>query len=135
MAIVLKSLISNVRSALSDVPTEFLTDAQILVELRKSQAFCDAVMLSSTPETYLSQCYTVVATYYSYVNYTTLSERQLGTLPPTSSIRVKALQQIAASFLQVYSAMPITNDLMIDTKSYQQSMTAAVALTPSNLEL
>lgn len=117
MAIVLKSIIPNIRSTLSDVPREFLTDKQILIELEKAQAFCDMVVASTTSEAFLAKCYEVLATYYSYINYTTMSERQLGTLPPTSKIRLDALRQTAISFLQLVSTVPLTEDLLVDEEA------------------
>lgn len=135
MAIVLKKLIPEVRSALSDVPSEFITDTQITNELEKAEAYCNAVVCSGTTESYLSTCIVVVATYYAYVNYTTLSERQLGTLPPTAPVRLKALQTIAASFLQLVSKYPLNNDLTVDTKTRQGRTTAAtIVFTPSVVE-
>jgi len=128
---ILKKLIPEVRSSLSDVPTEFLTDIQIRNELEKAEAFCLAICVPTISEAYLVHCITVVATYYCYINYTSLSERQLGTLPPTSFIRLNALRQVAVSFLQLVSQYPLTDDLTLDMKSYKESNTAAITFTPS----
>jgi len=134
MAITLSNLISNIRLTLSDVPTEFLTNKQILYELTKAQAYCDAIVDDATTEAYLTKCYEVLATYYCYINYTTLSERQLGTLPPTSKIRLDALRTVAISFLQLVSKYPLNEDLMIDLEFMRDSTCAQIAMTPTVLE-
>jgi hypothetical protein len=131
MTIYLNSLISEVRSTLSDVPTTFLTDSQILNELEKAQTFCVAIVVSTTTESYLEKCIIVVATYYSYINYTTLSERQLGTLPPTSKIRLDALRRVAISFLQLVSNYPIDENLLLDVTILKDSKVAAISLSIS----
>jgi len=134
MAIQMSRLVPLVRSAISDVPADFLTNTQITNELNKSKAFCDLICVSTTSESYLQNCYVVVATYYSYLNYTALSERNLGTLPPTAAVRLKALRELAASFLQPVSNYPLNSDLTIDSESYKTSMTASIHFTPSVIE-
>lgn len=134
MTINLNSLISEVRSTLSDVPDEYITDTQIRNELGKAQAFCTVLVDSDTTESYLSKCIVVVATYYAYINYTTLSERQLGTLPPTSKIRLDALKNVATSFLQLVSQYPIDENLMLDMDTLSKTNTATISLTMSALD-
>lgn len=131
---ILKKLIPEVRSSLSDVPTEFLTDIQIRNELEKAEAYCLMICLPTTAESYFVHCITVVAIYYSYINYTSLSERQLGTLPPTSLIRLNALRKVAVSFLQLVSQYPLTDDLTLDMKSYRDTNVAAMTFTPSVID-
>lgn len=134
MTINLNSLISNVRSTLSDVPEEFLTDTQLYVELDKANAYCNAIVQEDTTEAYLTKCIEVVATFYSYINYTTLSERQLGTLPPTSKIRLDALRNVAVSFLQLVSKYPLNDNLTIDMESLKESTCGQVSLTITVLD-
>jgi len=134
MAIELGPIRNKVRSTLSDVPREFLSDAQILIELEKAQAFCDMLVASTTAEAYLAKCYEVLATYYSYINYTTLAERQLGTLPPTSKIRLDALRRVAVSFLQLVSTYPVDENLLIDKSALKDTIVADIALLPTVLD-
>lgn len=134
MAIELRPIVKKVRSTLSDVPREFLTDAQILIELEKAQAFCDQIASTDTTEAYLAKCYEVLATYYSYINYTTLSERQLGTLPPTSKIRLDALRMVAVAFLQLVSTYPLSDELLIDKAALKDTIVADIALMPTVLD-
>lgn len=134
MTITLSSLIPRVRSTLSDVPVEFLTNKQILYELEKAQVYCDYITDDDVTEAYLSKCYEVLATYYSYINYTTLSERQLGTLPPTSKIRLDALRTVAAGFLQLVSKFPMNNDLTVNLDSMNDSYVSSLSMTPTVLD-
>jgi hypothetical protein len=112
----LEDLVTLVRGSLSDVSTEFVTDDQILNDLVKAREFCNAVTGSSAETVYKGQCIVAVATYYSYVNYTTLSERNLGTLPPTAQVRIATLRRIAAGMLQMTSIYPLTDDLTLNVK-------------------
>lgn len=134
MAVELKPIIQRVRSTLSDVPREFLTDKQILIELEKAQAFCDMILVDGTSDSYTARCYEVVATYFAYVNYTTLSERQLGTLPPTSKIRLDALRRTAVAFLQLASLYPIDENMLIDKDALRESFCAGIELTTTVLD-
>jgi len=134
MAVELRPLISRVRSTLSDVPREFLTDRQILIELEKAKEFCDMVLNTDVTDSFRGKCYEVVATYYAYTNYTSLSERQLGTLPPTSKVRLDALRQIATSFLQLASAYPIDDNMMIDVSQLRESYCSDIVLIPTVLD-
>ena len=134
MAVDLRPIISRVRSTLSDVPREFLTDKQIMIELEKAQAFCDAILVEGTTDNFTAMCYEVVSAYYAYINYTTLSERQLGTLPPTSKIRLDALRRTAVSFLQLASSYPIDENMLIDKDTLRESYCAGIELTTTVLD-
>lgn len=134
MAIDLDELAPLVRSSLSDIPNSFLTDDQLTNELDKANVFCNAIVAEDTAESYLEKCIVVVATYYAYVNYTSLAEKQIGTLPPSSAIRVKELRTIAVSFLSFVSAVPITSDLLMDTEKLNNSRISVLALTPTDTD-
>lgn len=128
----LEALTDLVRGSLSDVSTEFVTDDQILNDLIKAREFCNAVTGSSEETVYMGQCIVAVATYYSYVNYTTLSERNLGTLPPTAQVRIATLRRIAAGLLQMTSLYPLTDDLTLNIKLLDIS-SSGIGLTPTVL--
>jgi hypothetical protein len=132
MTIDLNQLVIPVRGTLSDVPADYLTDDQLYDEVDKAYVFCNKVIESGTSESYISKCIVTLAAYYAYINYTSLSERQLGTLPPTSAIRLKALKGVAASFLQLVSIYPLTDDLTIDKDRITNP--AGITLTYSVLD-
>jgi hypothetical protein len=114
MAIDLSSLILDVRSNISDIPEEYAGDNQIYRDLKRAKAFVTKIAVADVDEDYLTECYIALATLYTYINYTSMAERQLGTLPPTALVRVQALRKIAAGFLQLISAIPLTEDLTVD---------------------
>lgn len=134
MTINLNSLISDVRTTLSDVPDEFLSNDQIYMELDKAGSFCDEILISTVTDAFKEKCILTLATYYSYINYTTLSERQLGTLPPTSLIRLNALRNVALAFLQLKSVYPLTGNLTLDIESLKDTNSAAIVMSSSVLE-
>lgn len=129
----ISGLVNLVRSSLSDIPAEYITKTQIQNDLIRAKVFCEAITGSTSDSVYMGQCIVAVATYYSYVNYTTLAERNLGTLPPTAEVRIKALRRIAASLLQPASIYPITDDLTLNVEALNIPV-AAVCFTPSVLD-
>lgn len=112
MAISSSSLISRVRVALADVPTDMLDDIQVYRDIERANAFVTAILRESVTETLQEHAIINLAAYYSYVNYTSLAERQLGNVPQTAIIRLDALKQIARAFLELVSSIPITADLV-----------------------
>jgi hypothetical protein len=130
----LDDLIVYVRSSLSDVPTEYMSDTQILYELVKAKAFVDELSGATSQTVYKGQCIIAVATYYSYVNYTALAERNMGTLPPTAAVRTSALREIAAALLQLISLYPLNSDLTIDMDAINNMRGAAIVAVESVLE-
>lgn len=128
-----EGLVPLVRASLSDVAEEFITDTQILYDLVRSKAFCEVITGSTSDSVYMGQCIVAVATYYSYVNYTTLAERNMGTLPPTAQVRITTLRRIAVALLQPLSIYPLTDDLTLDIKALNIPV-AAIVLTPTVLD-
>lgn len=126
-------LVKTVQYALSDIPSEFISKNQILYDLVRAKVFVEAITGSTSDSVYMGQCIAAVAIYYSYVNYTTLAERNLGTLPPTAQVRITTLRRIATGLLQPISIYPLTADLILDTEALNIPV-AAIGLTPSVLD-
>lgn len=126
-------LIELVRSSLSDVSSSMITDDQISNDLIKAKYFVETITGSTSDSVYMGQCIVAVATYYSYTNYTTLAERNLGTLPPTAQVRIATLRRIAAAMLQPISLYPLTEELTVDGKDMRIPV-GAITLTYSVLD-
>jgi hypothetical protein len=126
-------LVPMVRGSLSDIPSEQITKKQILYDLLRAKVFVETITGSTSDSVYMGQCIVSVATYYSYVNYTTLAERDLGTLPPTAQVRISTLRRIAAALLQPIAIYPITDDLTLDIDSLNIPV-AAIGLTYSIMD-
>lgn len=135
MALDLPSIIFDVRAGISDVPGEYATDNQIHQALKRANAFVNKIRDQSIDEDddFLKNCVIVLAIYYSYLDYTSLAEKQLGTLPATAGVRVKALREVAASFLQMISVVPLTDKLMLDTDAYKDTPALSFGLMDSVL--
>jgi hypothetical protein len=116
---------------LSDIPISFLTDDQIYNELDTASAYCTQNLDTTTADVYMSKCYIVLASYYAYINYTTLAERREGTLPPAAKTRVDALRLKALSFLQPIALERLDENLVVDLDDQRLSRVAPMALLPT----
>ena len=134
MAIDLNTLILKVRMDLSNVPTEHIDDSQILLDLQKASDFLDLVLADGVTEAQRSRCLIVLGTYYAYVNYISLAERQLGNFPQASYIRLQTYRQIAFSFISPLSRVPLDADLSPNEKALSRSGGIAFAITHSTLD-
>ncbi len=99
--------VQDIRAELADVPPEQLSDETILTELVKAQTFLDPYKIDD--EAFMRQCYVALATYYCYVAYTSLAERELGAVPATTETRLKELRRIAYMF--VSQIAPVDEEL------------------------
>lgn len=119
MAINLSTLILKVQNNLSDVPSDYITDEQIYNDLKTSQGYINYIMESEfTDENFISLTIVALSTYYSYINYTSLAERQLGTLPPTSEIKARVLKERALAFMKQLSKFELNDDLTTDNEQF-----------------
>lgn len=135
MALDLPSIIFDVRAGISDIPEEYATDDQVHKALKRANAFVNKIRDQSIDpdDDFLKNCVIVLAIYYAYLDYTSLAEKQLGTLPATANVRVKALREVAASFLQLISVIPLNDRLMVDESSYKNVPVGAYGLLDSVL--
>ena len=135
MAIDLPSLIFDVRGNLSDIPVDYTSDSQLYSDLKAARDFVSMVACPDVTEDKLTICIVRLATYYSYVNYTSLAERNLGTVPNVAtSVRVNSLRTIAVSFLQQVACVPLSDDLTLDTTKMERIAGLAFTVTKSVLE-
>lgn len=135
LALDLPSLIFDVRAGVSELPEEFANDNQLYRDIKRANSFVNKIRDSSIDEddNFLKNCVISLAIYYAYLNYTSLAEKQLGTLPPTAAVRVKALREVAVGFLQLISTVPLDDNLMIDTSGYKNTAGIAIGITDSIL--
>lgn len=137
MAITLSELILHVRAALADVTLDMVDDSQVYHDIKKAYEYVQQLVPASTisaQESYVSSCIVNVAAYYTYVNYTSLAERQQGTLPPTALIRINALREIALTFLTPITPFKLNPDLSIDESQLERTPAIAFGLIKSILE-
>lgn len=130
MAIDLALLILEVQISLSDIPSNYMTDEQIYDSLKMSQTYIDSIKDSSIDETLETKAIRALATYFSYVNYTSLVERTRGEVSQASAIKLGALQRIAVTFLRRITTLPIKDDTTVD-QSKKGRLPAAAGQTYS----
>lgn len=133
MAVDLALLILDVQVSLSDIPDNYATDEQLYDSLKMAQAYVDSVKDPQTIESLEIKAIRSLATYFAYVNYTSLVERTRGEVSQASSIKLAALQRIAVSFLRRITTLEINDDTTVNQTAASKKMWAAVGITKSVL--
>jgi len=131
MAIDLSTLILEVQVSLSDIPEEYATDEQLYSSLKMADGYITTLIDTGIDESLESLAIVALATFYAYVNYTSLVERTRGEVNQASSIKLAALQRIAVSFLRRISTLPIKDDTTVDQTAIGKKTCAAIGLTKS----
>lgn len=116
MDFTLTSLISFVRDNLADIDNEVIGDLSLKFSIDSAYNYitmlCDT---DSVDDDYLRITIIHLATYFAYINYTSVAENRMGTLPETASIRIETLRRNAMMFLNNISRYKLNDDLSIDT--------------------
>jgi hypothetical protein len=131
MAVDLALLILDVQVSLSDIPDNYATDEQLYDSLKMAQGYVDSIKDPLTIESLEIKAIRSLATYFAYVNYTSLVERTRGEVSQASSIKLAALQRIAVSFLRRITTLTINDDTTVDQTASSKKMWAAVGMTKS----
>lgn len=134
MAIDLASLILDVQVSLSDIPDNYATDEQLYDSIKMAHAYIDTLKDSTVTEALETKAIRALATYFAYVNYTSLVERTRGEVMQASAIKLAALQRIAVSFLRRITTLAINDDTTVDQSAGSKKVWAAVGLTMSTLD-
>lgn len=115
MAITLIDQLPFVRRELSDLPEDYATDEIVYQSTEQAYALIQKVItVDDFDDVYISHCTVTLSAYYVYLDYTSLAERQLGTLPPTVLIRLRELKRKARSFINTIANDQLDEDLSID---------------------
>lgn len=131
MAIDLASMILDVQVSLSDIPDNYATDEQLYDSIKMAHAYIDTLKDTTVTEALEAKAIRALATYFAYVNYTSLVERTRGEVTQASSIKLAALQRIAVSFLRRITTLAINDDTTVDQSAGAKKVWAAVGLTMS----
>lgn len=134
MAIDLASMILDVQVSLSDIPDNYATDEQLYDSIKMAHAYIDTLKDSTVTEALEAKAIRALATYFAYVNYTSLVERTRGEVTQASAIKLAALQRIAVSFLRRITTLAINDDTTVDQSAGAKKVWAAVGLTMSTLD-
>lgn len=115
MAIVLAEQLPFIRRELSDIPEDFASDSILMQSAEAAWLHIQKLVdITDQDDDYLSHCIAILGAYYVYLNYTSLAEIQLGTLPPTSFIKMSELKSKARTFIGLVSEVSLDKDLNID---------------------
>ena len=123
-----------VREGLSELPDDLASDEQIYKDLKLAYSYINSVIsptfaADSDNEQFWQDAIVALATYFSYVNYTSLAEREFGDVPITAQVRSTLLCQIALAFIRQLSDLPIQDDLSVDESILLKQYGIAAALT------
>jgi len=132
MTIILAELILGVQTALSDLPDNFCSDEQIHSDLITAQEYIDSIkIVTFADEEFEKQAITRLGAYFTYTNYTSLAERQMGTIPQASLIKTDVLRRIALAFIRQLTNLKINDDLSVDSTREEKSYPVAAMNTNS----
>lgn len=132
MAIDLAELILEVQTSLSDLPDNYCNDEAIFKELETSQEYIGSIKRTTySDESFEKKGIARLAAYFVYVNYTSLAERQMGTIPQATIIKTDVLRRIALAFIRQMSDLTIDDDLSVSTKREEKSYPVAAVNTNS----
>lgn len=107
------SLIKPVRQAIGDPGFDIIDDELIINDLQDALDFVCMVAAEDVELRFVRRCTIRLAAYISYKNYTTLSERRLGTLPESSPMLLQTLLMQSYNCLSFITDVPINNDLSL----------------------
>lgn len=110
----LSLLLLKVRNNLSDIPLSYIDDSAILNDLRRAFDFVELIKRPEVDEEKIKTGVEFLASYYSYMTWTTLAEKELGQIPYSTIQKANHLRSMARSYLQLISKFPLTDDLTVD---------------------
>ena len=130
----LHAFIYLVREGLSELPDDLASDEQIYKDLKLAHSYINSIISStfaadSDNERFWQDTVVALATYFSYVNYTSLAEREFGDVPITAQIRATLLRQIALAFIRQLTDLPIGDNLSVDETLMMKQFGVAASLT------
>jgi len=132
MAVNLASLILRVQAVLSDLPSSMCTDEQIYIDLKSAKIYFDSIKRADFNNDSLEEETLVrLGSYFTFINYTSLAERQLGTIPQTSDIKLQSLRRMALAFLRQITDFTLNDDLSVDKTIEGKALPVTISMMPS----
>ena len=134
MAVDLSECILPVRGEISDIPEEYVTDIQIFRDLKKAKAFVDMVVVSGLSDATLKPIYEAAGAYYTYINWTGVAEKKMGTTPSTSFFRVAVLREKVLQLMGTNLTVPLNENLTINYRRISKMTATAATLSASLID-
>ena len=88
-------------------------------------------MAPDLPEETLKSIYEAMGAYYTYINWTGIAEKKMGTVPSMSFFRVAVLRESVLQLMGDDLVIPLNDNLTINYKRFQNVGGIAFSLTPS----
>lgn len=110
----LSTLILRVRNNLSDIPLSYIDDSSVFNDLRRAEDFVELIRSDVADIYKITTGIEFLASYYSYMTWTTLAEKELGEIPYSTIKKAEHLRSMARAYLQLISKYPLKEDLSID---------------------
>lgn len=125
--------IMQVRMNINNMPKALVDDEIIYNDLKAAMEYVDLVKYTEVLPTSNLYIRSVVklASYYSYVNYTSRTETNDGSIPPEMFVKMETLRLIAYTFLQHITQYKLNPDLTMDTRAQDKMRPLSVALLSS----
>ena len=123
-------LATEVRLAISDLPSQWCTPSQIDFTLKKARRFISMIKRDDvTDAEQINACIVVLTAYWTYVNYLSNASNRDGTLPEAAPALIASYKETAIAFLTMISKWPLGEDLIPDvfTKEESEELIPSVA--------
>ena len=123
-------LATEVRLAISDLPSQWCTPSQIDFTLKKANNFISLIKRDDvTDQGVINSCIIALSTYWTYVNYLANASNRDGTLPEAAPAMIASYKETAIAFLTLISKYPLGDDLIPDvfTKEEAEDLIPTVA--------
>ena len=123
-------LATEVRLAISDLPSQWCTPSQIDFTLKKANSFISLIKRDDvTDQGVINSCIIALTTYWTYVNYLANASNRDGTLPEAAPAMIASYKETAIAFLTLISKYPLGDDLIPDvfTKEEAEDLIPTVA--------
>jgi hypothetical protein len=133
MTVVLDDIRPKVRLELSDLPSDFASDSLVDQQVGEADSFLAAIRGDSVDDMAYELTVIALGSYFVYLAYTSLSEAQLGQLPPTASVRLRELKQKARMFINAFFDVDVDEQLNVN-RDYRRVRPNAGGLSGSSLD-
>lgn len=115
MTIDLHTLINEIRDELGEVKPDIINDEGIYREIKKAYRYVQLIKDADyDDETVEREVILALATYFTYINFTSIMEGLKGEIGYNSTRKTDILRKIALMFMRQISSVPLNEDLSID---------------------
>lgn len=120
MTINLHTLVNDIRDELGDVRPDIISDEGIYREIKKANVYIQMIKDEDyDDEDNEREVILALATYYTYMNFTSIMEGLSGELGYNTTKKTQYLKEIALMFMKQITSTPLNDNLMIDESMYK----------------